>query len=289
MLAPQLRALAELAAHDGHMTQAATALNIPQSSMSRRIHALEGTLRTPLLVKDGRTVRLTPAAITLARRMQDPLRELDAALADLIGNADPDTGTVRFGFPLTMGSGAVPDLLAAFRREYPSIHLQLKQAHGSALIDDLRTGILDVAITIPRPTDLNHTILATQEICLVVPDQHPLAHASTVKLGELRAETFIANPLSYNLRQLTEQWCRQAGYTPNVAVEITEFATIHELINRELGVALLPRSTRPLPGTVEIALDGGPYHRDIALTWATPKQTAVATRLTAFILKHDIN
>jgi len=66
ILAPQLRALTELAAHDGHMTQAAAALGIPQSSMSRRIHALEATLRTPLLVRNGRTVRLTPAAIALA-------------------------------------------------------------------------------------------------------------------------------------------------------------------------------------------------------------------------------
>lgn len=267
------------------MTHAATALGIPQSSMSRRIHSLEVALRTPLLVRDGRTVRLTAAAMSLVQKARDPLRELGAALTDLVGDADPETGTVRFGFPLTMGSGAVPDLLAAFRREHPGILLQLKQAHGSALIDDLKSGILDIAITIPLPTDLHHTVLATQEICLVVSDSHTLAHASTVQLAELRAETFIANPLSYNLRQLAEQWCRQAGYPPNVAVEITEFATIRELIDRDLGVALLPRSERPLPGTVEIFLQDGPYQRDICLAWATPKQTAVAKRFANFILE----
>lgn len=288
LLAPQLRALTELAAHDGHMTRAAAALDIPQSSMSRRIHTLEATLRTPLLIRDGRTVRLTPAAITLARKARDPLRELDAALTDLVDDADPDTGTIRFGFPLTMGSGAVPDLLAAFRREHPGILLQLKQAHGSALIDDLKSGILDIAITIPPPTDLHHAILATQEICLVISDDHPLARASIVQLADLWAETFIANPLSYNLRQLTEQWCRQAGYAPNVAVEITEFATIRELIDRDLGVALLPRSERPLPGTVEISLQDGPYNRDVSLAWATPKQTAVAKRFANFVLDNDI-
>jgi DNA-binding transcriptional LysR family regulator len=288
VLAPQLRALTELAAHDGHMTQAAAALGIPQSSMSRRIHSLEATLRIPLLIRDGRAVRLTPAATTLVQKARDALRELDAALTDLVSDADPDTGTVRFGFPLTMGSGAIPDLLAAFRRKHPGILLQLKQAHGSALIDDLRSGILDLAITIPPPTDLHHTILATQEICLVISDRHPLARTSTVKLAELRDETFIANPLSYNLRQLTEQWCRKVGYVPDVAVEITEFAMIRELIDRELGVALLPRSERPLPGTVEISLHDGPYNRDISLTWATPNPTAVAKRFASFILYRDI-
>jgi len=187
-----------------------------------------------------------------------------------------------------VGSGAVPDLLAAFRREHPGFLLQLQQAHGSALSEDLKSGILDLAITIPPPTDLHHTILATQEICLVVSDGHTLARASTVQLAELRAETFIANPLSYNLRQLTEQWCQQAGYEPNVTVEITEFATIRELIQRDLGVALLPRSERPLPGTVEISLQNGPYTRDISLAWATSRPTAVAKRFANFILKVGI-
>ena len=41
LLAPQLRALEELDSQGGHMTRAADSLGIPQSSMSRRIHALE--------------------------------------------------------------------------------------------------------------------------------------------------------------------------------------------------------------------------------------------------------
>ena len=199
LLAPQLRALTELAAHDGHMTRAAAALNIPQSSMSRRIRALEKTLRTPLLIQEGRSVRLTAAAISLAQKTRDPLRELDGALGELVGEAHPDTGTVRFGFPLTMGSGAVPDMLAAFRREHPRIHLQLKQDHGSALTEDLMNGVLDAAITIPPPNDLHHTLLGSQDICLVVSARHPLAGASSVQLAELQAETFIANPRKYNL------------------------------------------------------------------------------------------
>lgn len=287
ILAPQLRALAELAAHNGHMTQAAAALGMPQSSMSRRIHALEATLRTPLLVRDGRTVRLTPAALALTQRTRDPLRQLDDALNDLVSTADPNTGTVRFGFPLTMGSGPMPDLLAAFRREHPGIRLQLRQAHGSALFDDLRTGDLDLAVTIPAPDDLHHATLGAQDICVVVWDQHPLARRKAVALAELRSETFIANPPSYNLRQVTGDWCQDVGFAPAIAVEITEFATIRELIARHLGIALLPRTGRPVPGTVELPLHGGPYTRDISLAWATDHPTPATQRLTAFILDRN--
>ena len=135
-LAPHLRALTELVAHDGHMTAAAQSLGIPQSSMSRRVHVIEERLGLALTVPDGRKVRLTPAAVRLAQLVDGPLREIEAALTHVAADADPDHGTVRFGFPLTMGSGAVPDLLEAFNRRNPGIRLELKQAHGEALVSE---------------------------------------------------------------------------------------------------------------------------------------------------------
>jgi DNA-binding transcriptional LysR family regulator len=285
-LAPQLRALVALAAHDGHMTQAAAALDIPQSSMSRRIRALQTALRVPLLIHDGRTVRLTPDAQRLAAPARGPLDELDQTLAELAGGADPDHGTVRFGFPLTMGSGQIPDLLADFRRQYPGIRVLLKQAHGTELGADLINGHLDLAVVIPTPDRLHHTTIGIQHIYVAVPTRHRLAAAENVRLEELADETFIANPPSYNLRQLTEIWCGEAGYTPNIAIEVTEFGTIRELIGRGLGIALLPHDDRTPPEITEIPLTGGSYSRPIALAWGTTTQAAPTRRLNDYLLQH---
>lgn len=292
-LAPQLRALVELAAHDGHMTQAALALDIPQSSMSRRIHALQAALGVPLLIHDGRAVRLTPEACRLAARTREPLAELEHTLTELTGGADSEHGTVRFGFPLTMGSGHIPDLLAAFRHRYPGIRVLLKQAHGTQLGAELLTGHLDLAVVIPAPERLHHNLIGVQHIHLAVPEDHRLAGAARVGLDELSGETFVANPPSYNLRQLTEMWCRAAGYTPNIAIEVTEFSTIRELISRGLGVALLPHDDRTPPGIREIPLIGGRYQRSIALAWGTATRAAATTSLADFLLhnfsQHAVN
>lgn len=283
LLAPQLRALAELAAHGGHMTRAADSLGIPQSSMSRRIHALEKTLGVRLLIQDGRTVRLTPAAVRLAERARDPLHALEATIEAIAGEADADHGTVRFGFPLTMGSGRLPTLIADFHRRAPGIRLQIKQAHGSQLNADLQTGELDVAVTIPASEAVRHKVIGTQTIHAVLPATHRLAGRKRLRLSELRDEPFIANPLSYNLRQLTEVWCAASGFTPHIAVEITEFATMHELIGRGLGIGLLPHDDRPAPDTVEIALTPAGYQREIALAWSPTAVTPAARRLLGFI------
>ncbi|EXJ51811.1 LysR family transcriptional regulator [Microbacterium sp. MRS-1] len=283
--APQLRALVELDAQDGHVTQAAAVLRIPQSSMSRRLHALEEELGVPLLVRDGRQVRLTPAARDLAARVRTPLRLLETALEAVTGAADPDHGTIRFGFPLTMGTGRVPDLLTEFHRVHPGIRLLLKQAHGAELFEDLHAGRLDLAITIPPPDDLDHVILAAQPIVVALAEQHSLAGRARIKLSELREATFIANPASYHLRALTEAWCQGAGFAPRVLLEITEFDTMRELIARNLGVALLPRAQRDYPGLTHIPLTGSErFARGIALASSPAPLTAAANRLHEFLI-----
>lgn len=283
LFAPQLQALAALAAHDGHMTRAAAALGIPQSSMSRRIHSLEGDLRTPLLVHAGRTVRLTAAGEDLARRIRDPLRELGLAIDAVVGEGDGEHGTVRFGFPLTMGSGRLPDLLSAFRRAHPGITVTLKQGHGSELVRDLETGALDLAVTIPPPERLPHTVIGSQEILAALPRTHPLAGAKRIRLAQLRSETFIANPPDYHLRGTTERWCTAAGFTPAIAVEVTEFATIRELIARGLGVALLPHDDRAPSDVAEVPL-AGEHRRAVALARATTTLAPATRHLHDFIL-----
>lgn len=286
MLAPHLRALDELVACDGHMTRAAERLGIPQSSMSRRIHALQKSLGVPLVIQDGRTVRLTPTAVRLAGRIRDPLRAMESGIESVIGDADADHGIVRFGFPLTMGSGRLPTLIAEFHRRAPGIRLQLKQAHGSALAADIRSGELDVAVLIPASPRLQHTVIGVQAIHAVLPAGHRLADRRRIRLSELRDETFIANPTSYNLRQLTESWCQEAGFTPRMALEITEFATMRELIGRGLGIALLPHDGAIAPGTTEIALSPATYQREIALAWSTTAATPVGRRFLSFLREH---
>lgn len=285
-LAPRLRALTALADHDGFMTGAAHTLDIPQSSMSRRVHALEQTLRIPLISQDGRAVRLTPAARRLAETIRGPLAELEAAVTEVADDADPDHGSVRFGFPLTMGHGAVPDLLADFNRDHPGVRLQLKQAHGAELVHDLRRGLLDLALTIPPPDGMPHTVVADQEIRATVSTTHRLATASRIDLAELSDDRFIANPSTYNLRHLTEVWCRAAGFEPQVGVEITEFATAREFVGLGLGVALLPQTGDPADGTVQVPLVGE-HRRSVGLASATARLTPAARRLSDFIVQRS--
>lgn len=281
-LVPHLRALVELADQDGHMTDAAAVLGIPQSTMSRRIHGLEDHLGVPMVVPRGRTVGLTQQARDLVAEIRAPLREIGIAISDLAEAADPDHGVVRFGFPLTMGAGVIPDLLAAFSDAHPGIRLDLKQAHGAVLVDDLQAGLLDLAIIIPPPRELAHEVLARQTVVATVPADHRLARRRMISLAELADERFIANPEPYNLRTLTDAWCLAAGFVPEVKTEVTEFSTIRDFVSRGMGIALIPRSVRPIEGLTEVELRGT-HVREIALVSAVRRPSRVVARLRDYI------
>lgn len=283
-LAPLLRALVMLAEHRGHMTLAAEALGVPQSSMSRRIHALEDHLGIPLVIRSGRVLTLTTDATKLVNALRNPLLEIDAALENASADADPETGTVRFGFPLTLGAGPVPDLLADFVATHPKVNLQLKQARGGELEDDLRQGRLDLAVMIPPASGFPHTVLDDQLIQAALPSGHHLSEREALPVELLEGEVFIANPPEYNLRQLTERWCNQAGFEPDIAVEVTQFSMICELIRRGLGIALLPVGLGEVPGVVYRPLVGDCHHRTIALSSATERQTPTVAMLSDHII-----
>ncbi|MFI9504147.1 LysR family transcriptional regulator [Nocardia sp. NPDC052566] len=283
-LIPLLAAF-DITADEGHITRAAQALGVPQSSLSRRLKAVEKTLGVQLFQPVGRGIALTPAGRELFERTHGLVRALDDAVTVVRGNADPDSGLVRFGFPLTLGPISVPALLTDFHTVAPRIRLHLVQAHGEALADLIRDGRLDLAVMIPSPVDLPSIPLGHQRIHLYVAHDHRLATRDAVDLAELSDEVFIANPPTYHLRHLLDSWCAEAGFTPNVTFEITEFETLRSLVAHGLGISLLPEPETPHPDLRRIALTAA-RDRTIGLVRGRHRPTPAVARLHSYIAGH---
>jgi DNA-binding transcriptional LysR family regulator len=289
-LVPLLAAF-DAAAGQGHITRAAQLLRVPQSSLSRRLKAVERTLGVQLFQPIGRSVALTPAGRELFSRTRGLVRELDVAIRAVRNDADPDSGLVRFGFPLTLGPVSIPSLLADFYARAPRIRLHLVQAHGEALIDLLRDGRMDLAVVIPSPADLSSIVLGHQRIHVYVARGHRLAGRESVDLTELTDEVFIANPPTYHLRHLLDSWCAEAGFVPRVAFEITEFDTIRALVAHGLGVALIPAPEIPHPDLIRVPLVGR-RDRSIGLVQGTDRPPPPVAKLRDYITtqaRHYLN
>ncbi|MGK4581192.1 LysR family transcriptional regulator [Kitasatospora sp. HPMI-4] len=277
-LAPQLVQFAAVARLE-HVTQAAQLLGMPQPTLSRAVARLEAELGVDLLVRQGRTVRLTRAGRLLLGSVERALAELERGVEQARAETDPVAGRVAFGFLHTMGTDAVPALLRGFRADHPQVRFQLVQDYVAAMLERLRAGELDLCLVSPLPDapDLTARPLDEQRLYLTVPADHRLAGRRRIRLAEVADEPFVALEKGYGLRAITDAFCAEAGFTPRIAFEGEEAETLRGLVAAGLGVSLLPPGLVPRPGVVELEVTAPRTRRAIGLAWVAGRPLTAPT------------
>ena len=99
-------------ADEGSFTAAALALGYSQPAVSQMVRRLEQRAGTALVDRVGRTVRLTEAGASLARRASDVLAAIDAAEEEVAAIAGLRAGRVRLAAFPSASATLVPKALA---------------------------------------------------------------------------------------------------------------------------------------------------------------------------------
>ncbi|GAA5153010.1 LysR family transcriptional regulator [Pseudonocardia eucalypti] len=273
-LAPRLRQFVAVARAE-HLTRAADQIGVPQPTLSRAIARLEAELGITLFLRTGRSLRLTREGRALLQHADRALTELAVAARELAGDTHGMHGRVALGFLTTLGAEVVPRLLRDFHAEHPNIRFDLVQGGHTEVLDRLRDGAADLALTSPvRPEPgIVGQPLGEQELRLTVPAGHRLARhpdgvSTGVPLAEIAEEPFVGFLPGFGLRTTVDDFCRAAGFLPRLAFEGGDVETLRGLVSAGLGVSLLPSSPHPLPaGVVELAVTSPRATRVVGLLW----------------------
>lgn len=271
-----------------HMTEAAGRLNVSQPTLSRALARLERRLGTPLFDRVNRRLRLNRYGEVLLEHARRCLTELDLASARIASLLDPDRGTVRLAFLHSVATWLVPELLRSYREDMPGVRFELRQAPGHELIARLRAGHVDLAVTSPRPDglDIGWRQLHREQLCLTVPEQDPLAGRRRCALIDAADQPFVALLPGFGMREITDELCAAAGFTPVIAFESSEIPAMEALVAAGLGVAVvpMPRAHRATPGVAYLPLTDAGAHREIGLVWLRDRAVSpVAERFAEFV------
>lgn len=267
-----------------HFTRAAEALAVSQPALSRAVGRLEGELGVRLFEREGRSVRLNRYGRIFLGRVERILQEVETARHEMADLSGTERGTVALAFLHTLGVKLVPDLLRQFRRDHPAIGFQLWQNASEGLLKQLEAGEIDLCLASPfqrnEPATVEWVDLFTEELYLVVPPDHPLAGRGTAALREVADSDFIALKPSTGLRQISDELCRQAGFTPHIRFEGEEVATIRGLVQSGLGVALLPAMAESERlGAEWLHVSTPVCRRTIGLAWRKDRYLSGAAQL----------
>jgi len=126
-----MRSLLAVAEH-GAITDAAVALGISQSALSRRIDQLEDTLGAPVLERMGRGITLTAIGRLALEEGKLLVQRYDRLKARVHEHLQLDAGVVRIGGGATAVGFLLPRAIAAFRVQHPGVALE---EHAADLLD----------------------------------------------------------------------------------------------------------------------------------------------------------
>jgi LysR family transcriptional regulator, transcription activator of glutamate synthase operon len=231
-----------------HVTEAADALHVAQSSVSRQIFNLENELGVDLFIREGRRVKLTHLGEIFFERMKQVTNLIEEAKREVKEYLSPETGTVRIAFPISMAAHTLPSIIYAFRMRYPEAKFQMSNALYYDLINGVKNGDFNLAMIAPMPTKeaenkINGTYLFTENIVALLPLHHPLANRQSVMLQELKEDLFVVLPKGYVFRNQVVHACNKVGFSPQVAFEGKDIDALKGLVSAGLGVALMPEMT----------------------------------------------
>lgn len=136
-------------ARAGSFRQAAARLQLPVSTLSRRIAAMEARLGVPLLLRTTRSVSLTPGATPYFERCVEVLEAAERAQAALTASHTQQV-RMRIAMPVDLGVEVLGPVVADFVDSHPGLRVEFDlSAHAVDLLRDP----IDLAFRIGKPMD----------------------------------------------------------------------------------------------------------------------------------------
>ncbi|SON55179.1 HTH-type transcriptional regulator GltC [Hartmannibacter diazotrophicus] len=237
----------------GSFRQTAIALNISQSTVTRRIQLLERRLGFALFNRDSRGVRLTHAGENFLKEAVPGVDQLRRAIRLSSARNGPHNGELRIGILASLAAGFLHLTLKEFRSRFPQVKAVLHESTAETNLHRLATGELDIAFVTGLPNLPRHKaeVLWKERIFVVLPKSHPLASKDELRWDEIRSEPFIvsSNGPGPEIQDYLVAKIAGIGFRPSIDVHDVGRESLLNLV--AIGYGLTLTSTSALGLTVE--------------------------------------
>jgi DNA-binding transcriptional LysR family regulator len=277
-----LRAFA-LVVETGTLAEAARRLNVTPAAISQQVQVLERQLGTTLLGRSGRTVSPTEAGRRLAERCVGLLKEVDALRSWV--NQSEAVRELRIGTINTALHSLLPDALARFASAHPGVSVHIRSAMSSDLVDAVRRLELDAAVCLhppfAMPKGFAWELLRQEPLVVLAParDEHADPHEL------LRTRPLIRYDRDLGGGRQADEYLRRAGIAPvQERFELSSLLAIAMMVDRGLGVSLVPDIASPLTARLRIAklvLPAATEPRRFGVLWR--RSSPCATLIESFL------
>lgn len=232
-------ALAELRS----FTRAASQCHLSQPAFSALIRTLEESLGARLFDRTTRAVEPTAEGALFLEPARRLLQDMRLATDDLRDHVARRRGRVALAALPALAAGWLPPLLAAFRRDYPGIEIDLADVLSESCVERVRSGRADLALAALRSTapELSVEPFLSDVFYLVCRRDHPLAKRRKPTLAELAQQPLIGLARHSSVRQALDAALPSQPLRP--VLELEQLSSVAGMVVAGLGVTLVPALT----------------------------------------------
>lgn len=262
----------------GGVTEAAQTLAVSQSALSRRLAQLREEFGAPLLERSGRGVVLTPLGRLVASEAQGLIQRYDGIKRQVRDHLQLQAGIVRIGGGATAVAFLLPQQIAAFRKRYPKVVFQLKEAGSRDTEDAVLRGDLELGVvTLPaRSQELVVRPWVKDRIVLVASKEHRLARRKRVSAADLQGETVVGFEAGTAVRRLVDRELAAANVQVQVAMELRSVAAILQMVDATQSLAFVSELALGMTRSA-VAVSGLNIERQLALVWRADRALSPAS------------
>jgi DNA-binding transcriptional LysR family regulator len=275
------------ACETGGIALAAEREYVSASAVSAAVAHLEQALGVQLLVR-RHALGVAPtnqgrALLAEARALLRQAGDLERLGGELAGEL---AGRLRVGCLVTLAATVVPRILREFTDAHPAVAVDLVDRGQDGLLEGLRVGRLDLAITydLDLGPDLAFERLGELPAVALLPAGHPLAAAGTVTLRRLAREPLVLLDLPLS-REYFLGLFRSRRLEPRIGGRSAHLDVVCSLVGNGHGYSLVnvpPASLRAADGTPLAAVPIAGSHRGLRLGLARARNRRVPRAVSAF-------
>jgi LysR family cyn operon transcriptional activator len=143
-------------------------------------------------------------------------------------------GTLRIGTTHVFSQYLVPISLAAYITAYPDIHVMVQWAASPEVERSVLTGTVDLGLAFlpPESDEIEYEILLSDEVVLVVSNQHPLAARAAVSISELGDLPLVLLSTGLSTRRLVDVRFAEENISPTILLEMNDIPALLTIAER---------------------------------------------------------
>ena len=222
-------------ARGGSITAAASTIHLAQSSVTKRIAALEAELGTSLFHRDRRGMSLTEAGERFLQHAKRIEQEYRNGLEEIAVISSAGLSELKIGAGPVFHLNWVAGLFVELFQQFPDLKLDLKTEHRESMGKLLRSGVIDAYLGILSEDEIDGSIFSKHvtriEHGIVLRQDDPISQAETINPADLAGYQWVSFTIDPVTEQRIEQYTLPKGSKQSlIDVRTTSLATGVQLV-----------------------------------------------------------